>query len=575
MWFYVLIVLVCMLGSAALGLWVPRLTGQIVDLISDGSGSEGVLLKGIMLILGVSVVNALLVFAESAMSGRLGQRVIYQLRNDMYSHMVNLPFSFYDQAQTGQLMSRVTADVETLRRFLGLGFTRLINNVFVFVTVLVMLLTMHWRLTLLVLLTIPLLLWTVLHYGKVIRPQFQRIQEQLAQMNTVLQENITGIRVVKAFGREKEEVQKFEKENQGILERNLEMTRVSAFYVPLMNTLTALGTAVLIWYGGWQIMQGTLTVGDLVAFNSLLMRLIMPVRMLGWQWNMLQRSVAAGTRIFEILDTTSDITEAPDAKPLKNPKGAIEFEDVWFSYRDNVPVLRGFNLKVEPGQTVALLGGTGSGKSTVINLIPRFYDPDRGVVRFDGTDLRELKIADLRQNIGMVMQETFLFSTTIRENIAFGRPDATQAEIEQAAKAAQIHDFIVSLPQGYDTLVGERGLNLSGGQKQRISIARALLMDPAVLILDDSLSSVDTETEYLIQQALDTLIAGRTTFVIAQRLSTVKNADIIVVLDKGVVVQQGTHEELIKQPGLYQEIYRRQFGAVEEEEGGLGYAGDA
>lgn len=573
MWLYVLIVLVCMVASAGLGILVPRMTGHIVDVISSGSETEQALMTGILLIVGISLINALLVFLENAIAGRIGQGVIYRLRNDMYSHMVNLPFSFYDKAQTGQLMSRVTSDVETLRMFLSAGFTRLINNIFVFTAVLVMLLSMHWQLTLLSMVTIPLLFWMVMRFGKLIRPQFRVIQEQIAKLNTVLQENITGIRVVKAFGREATEVEKFNEENQAYLDCNIRMTKITALHIPLMNTITALSTAILIWYGGRQIILGSLSIGDLVAFNSLLMMLIMPVRMLGWQWNMLQRSIAAGTRIFEVLDTSFTIKDNPDAMPLKNPQGAIEFDQVWFGYDKEAPVLRGLNLQVEPGQTVALLGGTGSGKTTVINLVPRFYDPDQGVVRFDGTDISKIRLADLRGNIGMVMQETFLFSTTIRDNISFGRADASQKEIEEAAKAAQIHDFIMSLPDGYDTVVGERGLNLSGGQKQRLSIARALLMDPAVLILDDSLSSVDTETEYLIQQAIENLIQGRTTFVVAQRLSTVKNADIIVVLDKGIVVQRGTHTELIAQEGPYQDIYRMQFGSVEEENGrGTGYA---
>jgi ABC-type multidrug transport system fused ATPase/permease subunit len=379
-------------------------------------------------------------------------------------------------------------------------------------------------------------------------------------MTIAIQQNIMGIRVVKSFAREEHEIEKFSRQAWELLERNLKASKISAIYSPLMDFIAATGTTFILWYGGYQVIHHQLTLGELVAFNSYLAMLISPIRMMGYVVILSQNTVAAADRIFEILDTHPE-THLKDGKMvLRDCSGHVEFRDVSFSYSDGSRVLSKINLEVQPGEMVALVGATGSGKSTVINLLPRFYDATEGSLLIDGLDVRQYRLETLRAHIGIVSQETFLFGDTVRENIAYGNPDASLEDVIEAAKAANIHDFIESLPDGYETHLGERGINLSGGQKQRVAIARALLMNPPILILDDSTSSVDTETENLIQKALVSLIESRTTFVIAQRISTVKRADKIVVLDKGRIVETGKHDELLAKGGAYAEIYRLQFG---------------
>jgi ATP-binding cassette subfamily B protein len=397
-------------------------------------------------------------------------------------------------------------------------------------------------------------------------PRFRALRQKYADVTTAIQENITGARVVRTFAQEDHEVNRFSTQVHGLLQMNLKIARLWASYFPLMDFLSVLGIIFILWFGGWQIMKGQLTLGQFVAFNMYLMMLMMPVRMLGFIINTSQEAIASGRRIFEILDTKSEVEESPHARPLPSIKGHIKLEYVSFGYETgDVLVLRNFDLDVQPGETVALLGATGSGKSTVINLIPRFYDPTSGRITVDGIDIRDITLESLRRQIGIVLQETYLFAASLKDNISYGKTDATMEQIIAAAKAANIHDFIASLPKGYDTDVGERGVTLSGGEKQRVAIARALLMDPRILILDDSTSSVDTETEHLIQNALERVMRDRTTFVIAQRLSTVKRADKIVVLEGGEVVEQGTHEDLLEKGGIYADIYNMQFRQQEEE----------
>jgi ABC-type multidrug transport system fused ATPase/permease subunit len=372
-----------------------------------------------------------------------------------------------------------------------------------------------------------------------------------------------GIRVVKAFAREDHEIEKFARESHGLLERILDSARLSAFYGPLMDFIAAIGTAFILWYGGWQVIHHNLTFGGFMAFNTYLVMLIWPVRMAGWVVEVAQNAIASGDRVFEILDTHREVHLKDGRIEMTNCKGHVEFKDVSFAYADGSRALSKINLEVMPGEMVAFLGATGSGKSTLINLIPRFYDVTGGVLQIDGVDVRRYRLASLRRHIGIVAQETFLFGDSVRGNIAYARPDAPLDEVIEAAKAANIHDFIESLPDGYDTKIGERGVNLSGGQKQRVAIARALLMNPPILILDDSTSSVDTETETMIQRALVSLTESRTTFVIAQRISTVKRASKIVVLDKGRIAEYGSHDELLARGGLYAELYQIQLGAQE------------
>ena len=539
-------------------------------------------------VVAISLFRAVFAFGERYFMEYLAQKVIYDIRNTVYRHLQRLSFSFYDRAQTGQLMSRVTGDVETLRRFMGFGLLNLISNVLTFVGVLIILFSLHWRLAALSLVSIPPTIFVVGKFMRQVRPIFVDIQQQLAVITTRLQENLSGVRVVRAFAREADEEARFDRENAGYLERNLAAVRLWALFFPLINFITGAGTALVIWYGGREVIAGRLSLGSLVAFNTFLLMLISPFRMVGWIMNMAQRAQAAGGRIFEILDTQPDVGDRPGARALPPIRGEVRFENVSFTYtppdrqtaggwagggRDGgagpAPeplVVHDIDLEVRPGESVALLGATGSGKTTLVNLVPRFYDPSSGRILIDGIDIREVTLESLRRQIGVVLQDTFLFSTSLRENIAYGRPGATLSEIQSAARAAEIHDFIAGLPAGYDTAVGERGVGLSGGQKQRVAIARALLMDPRILILDDSTSSVDTETEHAIQTALARLMRGRTTFVIAQRLTTLKNADRIVVLEDGRIAELGDHAGLLARSRIYREIYEMQFRPQEEEE---------
>jgi ATP-binding cassette subfamily B protein len=407
--------------------------------------------------------------------------------------------------------------------------------------------------------TVPVLAWRVQVYATKVRPMFTDIQQQVAVVNTRIQENISGQRVVKAFARKQYEMEKFERDNKELLQRSIRAERLSAINWSLMRLLTEMSLAIILWYGGRQVISTELTLGTLMSFNMLLGQLLGPIRMLGWQVSMVQRTIASGERIFEILDTQADVRDKPGAKPIGKIEGRVTFENVSFAYDGVNMVLKNINLDVSPGETVAILGGTGSGKTTLINLIPRFYDVTEGRILIDGIDIRDVTVESLRRQIGIVTQETFLFSASLRDNIAYGNPEATDHEIMEAAKAAHIHDFIMSLPDGYDTIIGERGVGLSGGQKQRVAIARALLMDARILLLDESTSSVDVETEMQIQQAFSRLLKDRTAFIIAQRLSTVRDADRVIVLDNGRIAEEGTHEELLQLGGIYTAIYNLQF----------------
>lgn len=560
-----------LLGLAAMtiGLYtrliVPRLTQTAIDQGIIGQDSQ-VLLRAVGLVMLMALIGGFIRFLDRYSMEYMCQRVIYDLRNDLYNHLQTLSFSFYDEAHTGQLMSRVTGDVETLRRFLSRGIIGLAENALLLVSVIVILVRYHPGLALASLAMLPGLTWAVAQFGRKVRPAYWAIQAQVASMTAVLQENITGVRVVRAFAREDEEEAKFAVENQAYHQKQLTAVRLHALYIQLMEFLSNVGVAVVLLYGGRLVISNVLTIGTLVAFTAYLGQLMQPMRMLGMIVSLAQRATASGQRVFEILDEMPEIQDEPGAVALPRVEGHVELRDVSFGYSGtpDALVLRDINLVVPPGQTVALLGATGSGKSSITNLVPRFYDPTEGQVLIDGHDIRHVTLNSLRQQIGIVLQETFLFSASIRENIAYGRAGATEEEIVAAAKAAHIHDFVVSLPKGYDTAIGERGVGLSGGQKQRLAIARALLLNPKILILDDSLSNVDTETEYLIQQALTNLMRDRTTIVIAQRLSTIKNADEIVVLDDGRIVERGQHEGLLAAGGIYASIYDLQLRHQED-----------
>ncbi len=551
---------VAMLGLVVMSFAIPWLTRYVID-VAIIAEQSALLLPLSLGVIGAGILHGGMFFVRRYSSAIIGQRVIYDLRNELYRHLHALPFSFYDRSKTGEIMSRVTQDVETMRRFLAFGLVNLVRSVVMSVGILFFLLFINWRLTLVVLITVPPLVMTIRAFATQVRPMYRRVQEELAGLTAVLQENIAGLRVIRSFAQEELEVEKFVEQHQRYLAHNLRTIRRWSFFFPLMNMITAMGTVIILWYGGSEVIRGNMTLGWLVAFNQYLALLLGPLRMLGWLVNLTERASASATRVFELLDTRSDILEISNPIRMPTARGDVQFSNVHFAYDSGGDsVLRGISFHARPGETVALLGATGSGKSTVVNLIPRFYDPNRGRVLIDGRDVRRFAIEDIRRNVGIVMQETFLFSAPIAENIAYGRPEATMEEVEAAARAAQIHDFIMGLPQGYDTVVGERGVGLSGGQKQRVAIARALLLNPPILILDDSTSSVDVETEHLIQRALAHVMRGRTSFVIAQRLSSVREADQILVLDQGRIVQRGTHRSLIRQEGIYREIHLLQSG---------------
>lgn len=571
-WSKILAAILLMFIGTALVMLQPKIIQWTFDSVYEG-GEWHLLAWMALAVVAIAALQGLVNYGERLLMEWVGQRTIYDLRNRIYGHLQNLSFSFYDTAQTGQLMSRATADVDQLRRFVSFGIMRLVSNLVTFMFVLVTLLGMDWKLTMLSLGTMPFLALSVAAFNTRVRPRYRLIQQEMAELTTTLQENISGVRVVRAFAQEEREIEKFREKNWRYLEENIVTVRLWAFYFPLMSFITGLGSTLILWYGGRQVILGHLSIGQMLAFTALLGRLVGPVRMLGWLVNMYSQATAAAQRVFEILDTRPEVQDKLGAYELPPITGHVRFDNVSFAYDGVNRVLHNIDIDAKPGQRIAVLGGTGSGKSTLINLVPRFYDVVDGGITVDGIDIRDVTLESLRRQIGIVLQETFLFSATIRENIAYGRLDATDAEVIAAAKAARIHDFIVSLPDGYDSLVGERGVGLSGGQKQRLAIARALLLDPAILILDDSLSSVDTETEFLIQQALEVLMQNRTSFVIAQRLSTVKNADLIIILENGRIVEQGDHATLLAAGGMYKEIYDMQFRSQEEGQAQLGRSG--
>ncbi len=511
-------------------------------------------------LVGLAAARGLFTFLQGYLAEKASQGVAFDLRQELYTKLQSLSFSYHDQAQTGQLMTRATNDVEIVRMFTGMGFLQLLSTILMFLGAAGLMISLDWQLALLALSIVPLSLMITAMLTQRVTPRFMIIQQKLGNLNTLLQENLAGARVVKAFAREPYEVERFQAANDSLLEENLRVARAFSFSIPLIFGLGSIGSLIVIWGGGLQVIGGRLTVGELVAFNTYVTMLTLPLFFLGMIMGLMTQAGASARRIFEILDAEIEVHEKPGAIALPLLRGRVEFDHVSFRYVGaNDQALQDVSFVVEPGETVALLGATGSGKTTIINLIPRFYDVQSGVVRVDGHDVRDVTLHSLRSQIGTVLQETNLFTGTIRENIAFGRPNATMDEIIEAARAAEAHDFIMSFPDGYETRVGERGVGLSGGQKQRIAIARALLLDPRILILDDSTSSVDLETEARIQRALERLMEGRTSFVIAQRISTVQKADRILVLDRGRLVAQGRHEELLESNPIYAEIYYLQL----------------
>ena len=545
-----------------MGILIPLFIRWIIDTGIEG-GQVHVLTWSAAALLAMTVLKGILNYYIGLFTEKASQNVAFDLRNELQRKLTQLSFSFHDKSETGELLSRAVQDVERVRFLTGRATLRIVEGVLLLVTTAVVLLVMNFKLGALTLLLMPLLIFQAVRYGTRFRPLSMQVQSKIAALTTAVEQNLRGSRVVKAYAQEDAEIERFEAVNRDWFNLSNRSGRMQAFNVPLLFLIANLGIVVIIYFGGMQFIKGSVTIGTIVAFISYLGNLIEPVRRLGMIIPAVAIAGSASERIFDVLDTVSEVRDTPGARTVKEIQGRVRFEGVSFHYGHN-RVLKDISFDVQPGSRVALLGLTGSGKSSIINLIPRFYDPTAGRILIDEKDIRSIKLQSLRSHIGIVLQETTLFASTIRENIAFSNDKATDEEVIRAAVAAQAHEFIMQSVDGYNTKVGERGVTLSGGQKQRIAIARALLLNPRILIFDDATASVDTETERLIQLALEELSQGRTTFIIAQRLSTVRNADLILVLEGGSLSAQGTHEELLRESGVYRSIYNQQLRKQEE-----------
>ncbi|WP_129672748.1 ABC transporter ATP-binding protein [Candidatus Chloroploca sp. Khr17] len=546
---------------------VPVLVQNMIDTVTlasqtggDIRTAEGLVFNAAGLILLFALLRGAFSFVQAFMAETTSQGLAFDLRNAIFAKIQRLSFSYYDRNQTGQLMIRATDDVERLRTFIAQGLVLAASSFLLLTGALLILAFTNLRLTFVVMPLLPIALALFIFFGRVSQPLFAVVQERLSALNTILQENLAGLKVVRAFAREPYEEQRFDVAATNLMAQQLRINQVFSFLFPVIFLVAQLGQVAILYFGGRQILGGTLELGGYQKFSLYLTYVFVPLGQLGFIITLVAQASASARRIFEVLDAQSEIEDKPGALPLPLLSGRVEFRNVTFRYLGTGdPVLKEVSFVAEPGQTIALLGATGSGKTTIINLLPRFYDASEGAVLIDGYDVRDVTLDSLRSQIGIVLQETNLFSGTVRDNIAFGRPEATDAEVEAAARAAAAHSFIAAMPEGYQTKVGERGVTLSGGQKQRIAIARALLLNPRLLILDDSTSSVDLQTEATIQHALDTLMEGRTSVVIAQRISTVLRADQILVLDQGRIAAAGTHAELMEQSPIYAEIYHSQL----------------
>ena len=560
------------LGAVGVSLLIPQLFGEAIDLLVaiDGDGivrestSNRTLTYFALGILGASLLRGFLDFARTYCTDSLSQKVSYDIRNSFYDKLQHLSFAYHDTVHTGDLMSKATADVEAIRRFVNMGLVRALEVVVRVIALLLILSFMNWELTLISLAFVPfIVIRSSMVMGR-LREMWALVQMRMGEAVTILQENLVGIHVVKAFASEEYEKKKFARKAHELREEYYKSERLQGTNSAWMTLFFTSGMGLILWYGGWEVIRGDLTVGGLTKFILYLSQLTFPIRMSSFIINSFSRAITSGGRIFEVLDAESPVMQKSDAAVLERAEGRVEFEDVSFSYSERIPALQHLNISAKPDQITAILGAPGSGKSTIVNLLPRFYDVTEGCITIDGKDIRDFTLESLRHNVGIVQQDVFLFSANIHDNIAYGVKGATREDVIRAAKVAQLHDHIDSLPDGYDTWVGERGATLSGGQRQRLSIARSILIDPPVLILDDSTSSVDVQTERMIHQAMVNVMKNRTTFVIAHRLSTVREADLIVVLKDGQIAEQGTHEELLAANGIYQNIYELQLQPQEE-----------
>ncbi|BFH13456.1 ABC transporter ATP-binding protein/permease [Paenibacillus melissococcoides] len=550
----------CLIVATALGLVYPNLLRILIDDVIAKKRFESVPWLAITVVVVVSIKGTLQ-FLHGFFGGRLGNHVAYEMRGACYRKLQFLSFRYYDKARTGDLMSRLTADLEAIRNFVGFGFAQILNMVLMVVFGAAMMFSIDWGLTLTTLVSIPLLVFVAFRFESKIHPAFREMRIAFSQLTTAVQENITGVRTVKSFARESHEVDKFSDRNEAYKANQIYASTLWGRYFPLMEMLACFCIVLLIALGGTKVINGSMSLGELVSFFSMIWYIIGPMWGVGFHINNYTQSKASGERVLELLDTPIDVQNRKDAIVLDDSqvKGHVQFNDVTFRYEGDVDAIRNVTIDAEPGKVIGLLGGTGSGKTTIIQLLMRAYDVKQGSILLDGQDIRNLDIQSLRSQMATVFQETFLFSSSIYNNIAYGRDDVTMEDVIRVAKLSKAHDFIMELPLGYDTIVGERGLGLSGGQKQRIAIARALLKDPKILILDDATSAVDMETEHEIQAGFQEVMKGRTVFIIAHRISSLRHADEIIVLDKGEIIQRGTHDELIQVPGTYQDIYHIQY----------------
>ena len=554
---------VSLAGVTISAMATPYLLGTAIDEALASGVQRQILLLGSAIVL-VSLIRGLFTYGQAYLAESVSQRAAFDLRNDLFHKLQSLSFGFHDRHRTGDMMSRATADVEAVRRLISTGMIRALSGILTVAAVSTILLITNWRLGLVCIVFAPLVIWRAKVLSGQLRLTWMAVQTETGHMTTILQENLSGIRVVKAFGAGEREEARFEQTAAVVASQTYRAGRLSALQGALMLFILTVAIGIILWFGGREIGLERLTAGELAAFMLYMGLLIMPVRTLGMVVNTLARATAAGERIFEVMDSESPVLEKPGAISLPPVQGRVKFEQVSLSYDSSGSVLRDVSFEAEPEQLVAIMGSAGSGKSTIVHLIPRFYDASSGRITIDGFDICDLTLNSLRQKVGIVLQDTFVFAATLRENIAFGVADASLEEVERVAKIAQLHEYVESLPDRYDTWVGERGITLSGGQRQRLAIARTILSNPPILILDDSTSSVDVRTEYLIQQELAELVSNRTTFVIAHRLSTVRMADLILVLEQGEIVQRGTHQELLTQDGLYRRIYELQLRPQEE-----------
>jgi ATP-binding cassette subfamily B protein len=540
----------------------PYIAGKIVDKVIFGHQNY-LLLPLLTTMIGVTIVKTVIRYNYQLSFERISQGVIFTIREKLYDRLHQLDFGFYDRTKTGDIMARMTGDLEAVRHFISWVIYMIFENFTILVFAIVFMFSIYPPLALTMLAITPIIGFFAYKLTFTVKPTFSEIREQFARLNSVVQENISGNRVVKAFAKEDYEIDKFSIQNKEFKDKNLISARVWEKYLPVLDSLAGVFSVVMIFVGGFMVIKGSITIGQLVTFNSLLWALNNPMRMAGWLINDVQRFIASAEKVEDLLNTKSRITNDSNRYNLKNFNGVVEIDHVSFNYGDE-PVLEDINFKVIPGQTVGIIGPTGAGKSTLVNLLSRFYDTTSGEVRVDGVNVRDWDLHKLRWNIAMVMQDIFLYSDTIEGNIAYGNPEATIESVQFAAKVAEAHDFICELPNGYDTIVGERGVGLSGGQRQRIALARAILKDPAILILDDTTSAVDMETELRIQKALKTFLKEKTCFIIAHRISSVMEADLILVMDNGRIIERGKHEDLLRKKGYYSHVFKNQFGNFDE-----------